>query len=97
MWDLQTIKQMNDLEHARWKKQQDEKEEETPELDRADLDRQDFVDNEIFTLINRLRPDGVSEMDWNIEHITVVREAVQKVICHVFDCSEKYFYPYIEE
>jgi len=44
-------------------------------LTRKELDRQDFVDNEIFELIQKLLPAG-RKLKWGIEMIGFVRDAM---------------------
>lgn len=66
------------------------------ELTKQQIERQDFVDNAIFNLINELIPSD-KEMEWNIEFIGVVRDAIQTRLVEKGICSEQEFYPYIEE
>lgn len=66
------------------------------ELTKQQIERQDFVDNAIFNLINELIPSD-KEMEWNIEFIGVVRDAIQTRLVENGICSEQEFYPYIEE
>jgi len=66
------------------------------ELTRKQLNRQDFVDNEIFDLIRRLLPQS-TPLEWDIEMIATVREAIR---IHLMDrsiiTSEQRFYPYLK-
>jgi hypothetical protein len=58
-----------------------------------DIEQMDFVDNQIFELIQRLNPT-TKEIDWNIEHISKVREALIEVYAHDLQiCTEEEFYP----
>ena len=58
--------------------------------------RQDFVDNQIFELINNLLPSS-KQIEWNIEIIANVREALrQKVAQKLKLLNETEFYPYIK-
>jgi len=60
---------------------------------RKELDRQDFVDNEIFELIQKLLPAG-RKLKWDIEMIGFVRDAVQDQIINKRGVSKNKFYPY---
>lgn len=60
------------------------------------ITRQDFVDNAIFNLINELIPSD-KEMEWDIEVIGEVRDAIQAQLVEHGVCTEQEFYPYIEE
>ena len=60
------------------------------------IERQDFVDNAIFNLINELVPSD-KEMKWNIEAIGEVRDAIQSQLVTRGVCTEQEFYPYIAE
>ena len=64
------------------------------ELSRNEIERQDFVDNAIFHLIKKLNPSS-KEIDWNIEMIGEVRDAVSSLIVNDLKlCNEYEFYPY---
>lgn len=59
----------------------------------AELDRQDMVDNACHQLLCNLA--GVEELDWNIEHISEVREVAQGIICEKLTIMpEIQYYPY---
>lgn len=60
------------------------------------LERQDYVDNAILGLINKLIPSD-RKMEWDIEVIGYVRDAIQSQIVERGFCTEQEFYPYIEE
>ena len=62
-------------------------------LTRKELDRQDFVDNEIFELIQKLLPAG-RKLKWDIEMIGFVRDAIQDQIINKRAASKNKFYPY---
>lgn len=62
------------------------------ELTRQQLERQDFVDNLIYELINELIPSE-KEMGWNIEVIGEVRDAIQSQLVEKGVCTEQEFYP----
>ncbi|MBQ9295087.1 MAG: hypothetical protein IJ219_09230 [Bacteroidaceae bacterium] len=66
------------------------------ELTRQQIERQDFVDNAIFDLINRLIPSD-KEMGWDIEAIGEVRDSMQAQLVERGFCTEQAFYPFIEE
>lgn len=67
------------------------------ELTKTQLDRQDFVDNKIYNLLKELNPGSVN-IDWNIELIGEVRDAVEKIITErLCICSSKDFYPFLDE
>ncbi len=91
------------------------------ELTKEQLERQDFVDNYIFNMVNDLVPDkyridgyiaddpepvlGNQPLEWDIEWISEIREAVQEIIADKLlsairsdsDKFEMEFYPYIKE
>ena len=64
------------------------------ELTKEQLERQDFVDNTIFALINDLAMG--KEIAWDIEDIAEVRETVRLILFNRYGMSEMEFYPYIE-
>lgn len=66
------------------------------ELTKQQIKRQDYVDNAIYALINDLIPSDL-EMEWNIETIGEVRDAIQSQLVQKGFCTEQEFYPYIEE
>lgn len=66
------------------------------ELTAQQIERQDFVDNAIFDLINELIPSE-KEMDWDIETIGEIRDAIQSQLVKRGFCTGQEFYPYIEE
>ncbi len=66
------------------------------ELTRQQIERQDFVDNAIFDLMNRLIPSD-KEMEWDIEAIGEVRDVILAQFERKGFCTEMEFYPYIEE
>ena len=65
-------------------------------LTKQQIERQDFVDNVIFDMINELIPSE-KEMEWNIEVIGEIRDAIQSQLVDRGICTEQEFYPYIEE
>ncbi|MFA5376705.1 MAG: hypothetical protein WC455_13235 [Dehalococcoidia bacterium] len=71
---------------------------EVVELTDAQLGQQDFVDDEIQSLICRLANKEEGELEWDIELISIVREAVQEVVCDRLNLmTEMEFYPYIAD
>ena len=66
------------------------------ELTELQIARQDFVDNAIYELINELIPSD-KKMDWDINAIGDVRDAIQAMLVERDICSEQEFYPYVEE
>ncbi len=60
------------------------------------IERQDYVDNLIFELINELNPSD-KEIEWNIESIGEIRDVIQSILVNKGICTEQEFYPYIEE
>ena len=65
-------------------------------LTEQQIERQDFVDNARFNLINELIPSS-KEMEWNIEAIGEIRDAIQSQLVTRGFCTEQEFYPYIAE
>ena len=66
------------------------------ELTEQQIKRQDFVDNAIFELINELFPSD-KEVEWDIEAIGEIRDAIQSQLVTRGLCTEQEFYPYIAE
>lgn len=58
----------------------------------TDIQRQDFVDNAIFDLIQQLNPTE-KNIDWNIEAIGNVRDVIKHYFCDADICTETEFYP----
>ena len=66
------------------------------QLTEGQIERQDFVDNMIFELIQKLLPPS-KKMEWNIEVIGTVRDAVREQIVNKRKLmSETQFYPYLK-
>lgn len=67
------------------------------ELTNEQLSRQDYVDGEIFRLIQTVNPTKES-IDWNIEMIGEIRDTVQDwIVGRLRLSSEQAFYPFIED
>ncbi len=61
-----------------------------------ELARQDYVDNQVFALIESLNPSSV-QIQWNIEMIGNVRDVVMHHLVDVLQvCTATEFYPLIE-
>jgi hypothetical protein len=57
------------------------------------IKRQDFVDNEIYNLINRLNP-STREIEWDIEMIADIRDTIQHWLVDRYKIVEELeFYP----
>ncbi len=68
------------------------------ELTKRQLERQDDVDNACFNLLTDLAGDKASKLEWDMEHISAVREAVQEVLVDKLHLmTEQEFYPYLED
>lgn len=65
-------------------------------LSKEQINRQDFVDNTIFQLINELNPTDKG-IEWNIEEIGYVRDCILHLFLSKNLCKERDFYPYMEE
>ena len=65
------------------------------QLTKRQIDRQDFVDNQIFELINNLIPPS-KRIEWDIELIGNIRESFYKEINKkIKNTKEKQFYPFV--
>ena len=60
-------------------------------LTEQQIERQDFVDNAIYDMINELIPSN-KEMEWNIEAIGEVRDAIQNQLVERGICTREEFY-----
>ena len=64
-------------------------------LTKQKLKRQDFVDNEIFELIQKLVPAS-RQVEWDIEMIGAIRDAIREQAVDGKRIIKEYqFYPYI--
>lgn len=64
-------------------------------LTKRQIERQDFVDNQVFELLQRLLPASKT-MKWDIEVIGSIRDAIRKEFVDKKEVmSEAQFYPYI--
>lgn len=66
-----------------------------PDLSKQQIKRQDFVDNQIFELIQKLLPQS-EQIKWNIEMIGAIRDAISGQIINKKLMSEAQFYPYLK-
>jgi hypothetical protein len=67
------------------------------ELTNYELEQQDLIDNACYELITQFCPNGLKDVEWNIQHISKIREALQEVIVDDMKLmTEQEFYPYIE-
>jgi len=67
------------------------------ELTERQIERQDYVDNQIFDLIQNLVPT-TSSVRWSIEMIGDVRETIREwLVKRLQTTGEMQFYPYLEE
>lgn len=63
-------------------------------LTKQQISRQDFVDNQIFESIQKLFPPS-KQLDWDIEIIGVIRDAISHQLADKKLMSEMQFYPYL--
>ena len=67
------------------------------ELKNFEISRQDFVDGVIFELIQSVNPTK-QQIVWDIEMIGDVRDTLEDwIVARLKLCTEKEFYPFIEE
>lgn len=65
-------------------------------LTKRQIERQDFVDNQIFELIQKLLPPS-KQIDWDIETTGVIRDAIrERIVDKQKLMSEAKFYPYLK-
>ena len=66
------------------------------QLTKRQIARQDFVDNQIFVLINSLLPAS-KQMGWDIELIGSIREVIRrKIVGEAKIVDGEHFYPFIK-
>jgi len=67
------------------------------ELTDKQIDRQDFVDNAIFQLVQAVNPNDRS-IGWNIEMIGEIRDVIREWIVERMKMTdEQNFYPYLDD
>lgn len=64
-------------------------------LTKKQIDRQDFVDNQIFELMQKLLSPS-NQIDWDIEVIGAIRDEIRKQVVDKKIMSEMQFYPYLK-
>lgn len=64
-------------------------------LTKKQIERQDFVDNEIFSLLQSINPTD-NKLDWNIEIIADIREKIRIWFEQLQICDEQVFYPNLQ-
>lgn len=65
------------------------------QLTKQQIERQDFVDNQIYELIQKLIPSS-KKLEWNIEIIGVVRDAIRGQVVDKKIITEEGSYSYME-
>ena len=67
------------------------------ELTDKQIDRQDFVDNAIYQLIQKVNPTDIF-IEWDIEVIGEIRDVVKEWIVERMKITdEQKFYPYLDD
>ena len=66
------------------------------ELTKSQIDRQDFVDNAIFSLLQDLNPSN-EEINWDIEFIGELRDLIKNRYIELQLSNIADFYPEIDE
>ncbi|MBI4837085.1 MAG: hypothetical protein HY813_01605 [Candidatus Portnoybacteria bacterium] len=64
-------------------------------LTKQQINQQDFLDNQIFELLQRILPPS-KQIDWDIEIIGAIRDAIGEQIVNKKIMSEMEFYPYLK-
>ena len=65
------------------------------ELTAKQIERQDFVDNKIMTLLQEVNPTSQS-LQWDIEIIGEIRDIISDYFSSKGICSEEDFYPEVK-
>ncbi len=66
-------------------------------LTEQQIDRQDYVDNAIFSLMRVINPSN-KEIEWDIEKIGKIRDVLKEWFVDKLNLTtEQEFYPYLEE
>ena len=66
-------------------------------LTEQQIDRQDYVDNAIFSLMRVINPSN-KEIEWDIEKIGEIRDVLKECLVDRLNlATEQKFYPYLEE
>jgi len=67
------------------------------ELTDKQIDRQDFVDNAIYQLIQKVNPTDIF-IEWDIEVIGEIRDVIKEWIVERMKITdEQKFYPYLDD
>ena len=67
------------------------------ELTDEDVAQQDGVDNAIFNLVQELAPENADKIEWDLDWIAALRDAIMDVVVNRYHCcDEMEFYPYME-
>jgi len=67
------------------------------ELTDKQIDRQDFVDNAVYQLIQKVNPTDIF-IEWDIEVIGEIRDVIKEWIVERMKITdEQKFYPYLDD
>ena len=67
------------------------------ELTRKQIERQDFVDNAVYQLIQKVNPTDIF-IEWDIEVIGEIRDVIKEWIVERMKITdEQKFYPYLDD
>lgn len=67
------------------------------ELTDNQIDRQDFVDNAVYQLIQKVNPTDIF-IEWDIEVIGEIRDVIREWIVERMNITdEQKFYPYLDD
>jgi len=67
------------------------------ELTKHQIERQDLVDNAIYSLIQTINPSPDKEIAWDIEMIGEIRDVIKEwLVDKLKIITEQDFYPYFE-
>lgn len=64
-------------------------------LTKHQIEKQDFIDNQIFELVRKILPSS-KQIDWDIEIIGAIRDTIGEQIIDKKLMSEMQFYPYLK-
>ena len=65
------------------------------ELTKQQINRQDFVDNQIFELVQKFLSPA-KQIDWDIEIIGTIRDEIRKQLVGKKLINERQFYPFLK-
>ena len=67
------------------------------ELTDKQIDRQDFVDNAVYQLIQKVNPTDIF-IEWDIEVIGEIRDVIkERIVERMKITDEQKFYPYLDD